>query len=269
MIRFNPRQPDNDVNISKTHPLVELAWLTGGLACIATLFFLLLGFTTDWIVMKTPIKVENWIGEKALEKFPGKDHPDLQKRLEELVASLPEDSPLHQYSFSIHLSNSKDINAVALPGGRIVVFLGLLQQVKSENELAMVLAHELGHYAHRDHLRGLGRGLGIVVTTLLLFGPNNSASDILANLFLTFQMNYSREQESSADQFALILLNARYGHVGGSMDFFQRMGRNNKSHIPYLLASHPHPQNRIDNLQRLISENGFQIKDTEPLNLLP
>ena len=46
------------------------------------------------------------------------------------------------------------MNAVALPGGNIVVFAGLLKEIKSENELAMILGHELGHFAHRDHLRG-------------------------------------------------------------------------------------------------------------------
>ncbi len=268
-MKFTPRLPDSNVNVSRTHPLVELLWLASGLILIAALAFLVFGLLTDWVATKTPIRIENWLGEVALERFPAKEHPGLQDKLTGLLSSLPEDSPLHQYNFSIHLSDSDEINALALPGGRIVVYSGLLKQVESENELGMVLVHELGHYAHRDHLRGLGRGLGVVIGTLLVFGPGSHASDVVTNMFLTFQMDYSQDQETAADQFGLILLNDHFGHVGGSIDFFVRMAEKRKSRIPYLLASHPHPQVRIDNLQRLIKENHYKIKKTQALVLKP
>ncbi len=126
---------------------------------------------------------------------------------------------MHRYNFTIYLSDSDDVNAIALPGGRIVVFKGLLDQVESENELAMVLAHELGHFAHRDHMRGLGRGLGLAVATALLLGENNSASGLISKAVLTFQVKYSQSQESAADQFGVDLLTARYGHAGGAPAF--------------------------------------------------
>jgi predicted Zn-dependent protease len=50
---------------------------------------------------------------------------------------------------NVYLMENEEINAVALPGGNIVVFTGLVAQVESENELAMVLAHEMGHFTHR------------------------------------------------------------------------------------------------------------------------
>ena len=77
------------------------------------------------------------------------------------VGELPPDSPISNRPFHVYVTEVDDINAIALPGSNIIVFSGLLQNIQSENELVMVLGHELGHYAHKDHLRGLGRGLGI------------------------------------------------------------------------------------------------------------
>jgi Zn-dependent protease with chaperone function len=72
-----------------------------------------------------------------------------------LVSSV-EGLPKFSYKVSVH--DQATVNAVALPGGNIIVFKGLLTELKSENEVAMILAHELGHYAHRDHLHGIGQG---------------------------------------------------------------------------------------------------------------
>ncbi len=261
---YTPKQLEGNVNVSETHPLVELSWLIGGLVVLVGLIFLFLGVSADWAISKTPISVENWIGQLALDEIPATESKPLEKRLQALLACLPKDSPLHQYHFHVFLDDSDTVNAVALPGGNIVVYKGLLDQVKSENELAMVLAHELGHFAHRDHLRSLGRGLGITLATTLIFGQDSAASNLAAKTLLTFQTNYSRQQESAADQFGVDLLARRYGHAGGATDFFARIEKEAGGKLPYLLASHPHPQDRIDALNRRIEEKHYRIAATQP-----
>ena len=268
---YTPKQLDGNVNVSKIHPLIELSWLIGSLIVLVGLIFLVLGLSADWAVSKTPISVETWIGRLALDEFPAEENEALEERLQSLLASLPEDSPLHQYTFHVFLDDSDTVNAIALPGGNIVVYQGLLDQIESENELAMILAHELGHFAHRDHLRGLGRGLGITLATTLIFGQESAASNLAAKTLLTFQTKYSREQESAADQFGVDLLTRRYGHAGGAIDFFTRINKEAGGTLPYLLASHPHPQNRIDALNRRIREKHYSVAATQPLkeNLHP
>jgi len=264
-MKFTPKTLEENVNVSRTHPLVELFWLVGGLVLIAGVVFLTLGALTDWAVSKTPYHVETWLGKQALSRFPGHENAALQQRLTELLASLPTDSPLKQYDFRVFLAETDEVNAVALPGGNIVVYTGLLRQVKSENELAMVLAHELGHFAHRDHLRGLGRGLGLAVATTLLFGEDNAASSLVSKSLLSFQIKYSQSQEAAADAFGLELLNRRFGHVGGGTDFFARLAKQAGSRLPYLLASHPHPEARIEKLQALIEARHYRVEATLPL----
>ena len=270
-MKFTPVHLQDNVNTSKSHPLIELLWLLGGLILLIGMTFIILGVTADWAVTKTPVKIENWLGQQALNQFQTEENPALMQRLQSLLDCLPQDSPLRQYQFKIFLSNTDDVNAIALPGGNIVVFSGLLRQVKSENELAMVLAHELGHFAHRDHMRSLGRGLGLAVATTLLFGENNATSELASKALLSFQAKYSQDQESAADQFALDLLSKRYGHAGGATEFFSRLAEDAGSKLPYILASHPHPQARIDALKQRIKEKNYPISNPLPLadDILP
>ncbi len=264
-MKLTLKKLEGNVNVSKTHPLAELLWLVGGLILVAAGLFAALGLGTDWAAARTPIRIETWLGHQALAHFPAEENPALQARLMGLLDALPADSPLHQYQFRVFLSASEEVNAVALPGGNIVVFAGLLQQVASENELAMVLAHELGHFAHRDHLRGLGRGLGLSVATALLLGQDSFASRLVSNTLLTFQLRYSQAQESAADRYALGLLARRFGHAGGATDFFARMAQEAGSRLPYLLASHPHPQARIEGLQKQIASQGYVVGKVLPV----
>ena len=129
----------------------------------------------------------------------------------------------------------------------------------------MILAHELGHFAHRDHLRSLGRGLGVAVAATLLFGEESAASNLVSKTLLTFQVKYSQDQESAADRFGLDLLAAHYGHAGGATDFFTRLAVDSGNQLPYLLASHPHPQARITALKRQIKNNNYLVKKNLPL----
>jgi len=264
-VKFTPKQIEENVNVSRTHPLVELAWLFGGVLLLVLIGYFLLGIATEIAVAKTPLAAENWLGEQVLGQMDFFESEALQQRLEKLLESLPTDSPLHEYDFSVQLVESEEINALALPGGNIVVFSGLVEQADSENEIAMVLAHELGHFANRDHLRRLGRGLSLAVAAFFLFGENNATGDLINKLFLVSESHYSREQESAADRFALDLLVASYGHAGGATDFFARVGKKAGRRAPYLLASHPHPQARINELQSLIDSFHYRVESTVPL----
>ncbi len=264
-MKFTPKYIDENVNVSKTHPLIELAWMLAGILLLALVFYLLLGVTADLAVAKIPIKAEVWLGEHFVDSFEANENEPLRRRLQTLLDRLPSESPLHSYTFSVQIVESEQINALALPGGHIVVFSGLIEQAESENELAMVLAHELGHFAHRDHLKRLGRGLGLTVAAMLVFGEDSSVTQMASNLFMVTESRYSRQQESDADSFGLDLLVSRYGHAGGATDFFRRVGEKSESRIPYLLASHPHPEDRINALRQMIADKAYPVEKITPM----
>jgi len=266
-MKFTPRLLTENVNVSRTHPLAELAWMLGGLALVLAVLYLLIGAAVEAVVDRLPPRAEHWLGRQALKNFAVAGNPALDHRLQALLDHLPPDSPLGGGEFRVWVAETEEINAVALPGECIVVFRGLLEAVASENELDMVLAHELGHYAGRDHLKGLGRGLVATVLAMTLFGSDSSAADLVAKITLSFDARYSQRQEAAADAWGLDLLVARHGHAGGAVDFFARMAeREDAPRLAYLRASHPHPGDRIRNLERRIAERGYRLEQVVPLS---
>lgn len=271
-MKFIPKELDGNVNVSKTHPLAELAWLLGGVVLIIAILYFVLGITAEYAATRIPVKAEVWLGERALLQYGAEESTALRKRLDPLLDALPADSPLHAYPFKVHMIDSNEVNAVALPGGQILVFSELVNQAESENELMMVLAHELGHYANRDHLKGLGRGLGISFATLLFFGQDSSVSSLVSDLCMSFESRYSQAQESAADEFAVDLLATSQGHAGGATEFFSRLNeKRGDKRLMYLFASHPHPADRVEKIHQRIAASGYAVLDTRPLgdDLLP
>ncbi len=266
-MKFTPRALSENVNVSKGHPLAELAWMLGGLALLLAALYLLIGQAVEVVAERLPPGAEGWLGRQALARFDAAANPALERRLQSLLATLPADSPLRRVPFRVLVADTDAINALALPGECIVVFRGLLEAVASENELDMVLAHELGHFAHRDQLKGLGRGLVATFLAMALFGSDSSAADLVANLTLSFDARYSQRQEAAADAWGLDLLVARHGHAGGAVDFFVRMNRRDDApRLAYLRASHPHPADRIRSLERRIAERHYLLEPVLPLD---
>ena len=258
-MKYTPKELSGNVNVSGGHPLVELAWLAGGLAAIIAVIWLGLVLVAELVIPRVPIDVEIWAGNHLLSQQSHRDDPSVTRILRHLLGGLPGYSPLRRYNFSVTVADNDVVNALALPGGRIVVFSGLLKQVRSENELAMVLGHELGHFAHRDHLRGMGRGLGVALAVAMIFGRDSAAAGFAANLVHGLEMRYSQRQEGNADAFGLDLLVAGYGHAGGATDFFSRLAGESDGKIAYVLASHPHPEDRISALKKMIGEKGYRV----------
>ncbi len=146
-----------------------------------------------------------------------------------------------------HLTYMEELspNAFAVPGGTICVTRGLLNALDEEVAVAFVLAHELGHFAQRDHLRGMGRRLGFGMSVRVLLGGDLEAfSRGTTGLVLA---KYSRTQESGADDFGIRCVLAVYGETEGAEALFEVLEEQEGS-LPgwaYMFSSHPDNQSRI------------------------
>lgn len=145
-------------------------------------------------------------------------------------------------------------NAFAIPGGLIAVTSALVDAVGSdETAVAMILGHELGHFAHRDHLRGLGRA---VVLGMLLTAVVGSDLGVLGRLAMNLEeLRYSRRQEQQADLFGARVVLDTFGNTG-SFDRFLRQLAEEESLPPwaYMFSTHPHPEERIRALETFMRE---------------
>lgn len=266
-MRFAARQPGTNVNVSSTHPLKEFAILAGGLLAIVVGIYLALGLAVDLIVPRLSMGLEKklataFIGELVeSEEVNGASHvlQAVVDRLQEHCAPLP-------YTITVHVQQADAVNAVALPGGHMLVFTGLLARMESENELAFVLAHEMGHYAHRDHLRGLGRALVLMTASTVLLGADSSINSMIANGMTLTELSFSRKQETQADEFALHALSCHYGHVGGATDFFSKIPKDgDPGRFGHYFASHPENRRRIAHLKDLAREHAYPTTPPLPL----
>lgn len=266
-MKFSARQPGTNVNVSKTHPLKEFAILAGGLLAIVIGVYLILGLAVDLIVPRLSMDLENKIAGTFVGKLVQTDEvADTTRSVQAMVDRLQDQCAPLPYNITIHVQQAEAINAAALPGGHMVVFTGLLEKMTSENELAFVLAHELGHFAHRDHLRGLGRALVLMTASTVLLGAENSINGMIGQGMMLTELSFSRKQETQADEFALDTLACYYGHVAGATAFFDKIpAEGNPGRFGHYFASHPENRRRIDHLKELARERGYPTGSLLPI----
>ena len=257
-MKFIPRKPRDDVNVSPEHPLVEATTLVVGLGLIFAVVLVALLFLVDLLLWFVPPEKEirmfdAWLPEDIATVAI--DDPRLET-LEELLARLSRHWPDSKYPFRVEIDESDEANAMAYPGGLIVVTAGLIERAESENELAFILGHELGHFRNRDHIRGLGRGAVLLILFTAISSSDNSAAmgSSIANLTLS---GFSRSQEARADRFGLYLVHAEYGHVAEAWRFFDRLDDGHAGLLQSYLSTHPPPGNRIERLTEYAAENGW------------
>jgi len=269
MVKFTLQTIEENVNISKVSPKREFVVLSLGLLGIILFIYITLGLALDRLIISMPYKVDQMAaklfqfkGFETSEKFIEAQRA-AQTLLDQLSAKLPD----NHLEYTLYIVNSEEVNALALPGGHIILLSGLLSEIESENELAMVLGHELGHYANHDHLRGLGRGIVFMVAATVLFGTDSGVTNMVSSALSTVEMKFSRTQESAADLFALDLLNKQYGHVAGATDFFERIEK--KRDLPRFIAmflTHPMGQKRVDSLNQTVVDLHYRVEDKRPLD---
>jgi Zn-dependent protease with chaperone function len=266
-MKYTPRQPESNVNVTPTSPLREFFVLTAALLGIVVGIYFLLGLTVDLVLPHISMGLEKKMATLFIGSFMGKGtDSEREQAVQSLITTMRDQCASVPYEFKIHVRKADPVNAMAMPGGHIIVFTGLLDKVTSENELAFVLAHEMGHYAHRDHLRALGRGLVFMAISASLFGPDSGVSKMLAHALNITELSFSRMQETQADEFALETVHCFYGHAGGATDFFEKIPKaQDPGTFGHYFASHPENRRRISHLEDIIRSKGFKLAERKPL----
>lgn len=260
-MRFVPKQAKEGINVSDTHPLVEAGTLIVGLSAIFFFVALALIFIVELALFYVSSEDEadwfsDWLPDDLVTVAPN-DERLYETQL--LVDRLAEHWPDSAYSFRVEIDDSDVSNAMALPGGLIIVTQGLLNRVESENELAFVLGHELGHFKNRDHLRALGRGLMFSIVFAGVMG--NDVTDVGINIADVTLKGFSRQQELDADEFGLSIVHEEYGHVDEAWRLFERWDDDDESTIEIInyLSTHPETGDRIVDMKRYAESQGWRI----------
>ncbi len=229
---------------------VIVGWSAAALVSIVLMVLFVVPLVADRLTPLIPYALEKRIGEVADKQvkviFEGKacESPDGKAAFTKLVDTLRQAGEVDVTADAAVISN--DIaNAIALPGGKIYVFEGLLTKAENVDELAGVLAHELGHVKNRDGLRNLIYNGGTSFLIGLLFGDVTGSSAIIFASREMFQASHSREAERSADQTTIDVMR-KLGRSPKPMgEFLLRVTGKEKGKGLAMISSHPLSEDRL------------------------
>lgn len=268
---FTPVILDDTVNVSPDRALPEFFKLLASAIGLALLAYLALGFALEALVVRVPVETEMWmlrhIGQSAEARIAGETKPEDGTWPQSLLDSLPAAVKPAGYDFRVTISPSPDPNALALPGGVIVITRGLLESLESENALVFVLGHELGHFRNRDHLRGMGRGLSALLLSAALLGQDSRIVRTISGVTLTTDMAFSRKAEQQADEWGLKTLMAHYDHTGGVREVFRILDTSEKTFTPELFLTHPHTAKRQERIGLIVRQQKLPAGEPVPLHI--
>jgi predicted Zn-dependent protease len=166
---------------------------------------------------------------------------------------------LSGYKWEFHLVKDKQENAFCMPGGKVVVYTGILPVTKNEPGLATVLGHEIGHAVARHGNERMSQGLvtqlgSVALSTALSSRPAETQQLFMAAYGMGTQVGvllpYSRLQESEADRLGLIFMSMAGYDPHQAVDFWRRMeNQKNQASPPEFLSTHPSHATRIKDIE--------------------
>ena len=265
----NPKVPEG-INVSRHSGLYEFFLLSLG----TLLLFAVLGFAALYLGSllgrHAPVAWENAVARLVLSdriSASDADSSPIEAELQDLAERLAAQIGLPDgLTIKAHYLDDDMINAFATVGGHIFIARGLIERMRNENALAMVVAHEVAHIAHRDPAAALGGGL---LLQILLSVASSSTSEVPEDLIFgpnaLLLNSFSRDVEREADAAALVALAGLYGHVGGASAFFEIV--RGLPQPPELLSSHPLTQERIDVIDETARQRNWpSLGDPTPLS---
>jgi beta-barrel assembly-enhancing protease len=155
------------------------------------------------------------------------------------------------YPIEIAIVKSPEVNAFAVPGGHIVVYEGILENMKTPEQLAALLGHEASHIEKRHSLRNIFRSMARKMFLLLIFGGDAGIAGYLANRADDLKgLEYSRELETEADDHGMQMMYNSGIDVNGMLLLMQQLQKSGEGKEPSsLLSTHPVFESRIANVR--------------------
>lgn len=246
---------------AKSRSLIQRQWTHLVLAAVVFLGLLVAGyfglthFAARWAARKMPVPVEVKWGRVIATTFlvdkqvltDGAAVSACAVIMSRLTNAL-ELNP--GYPFDLHVVKSDMVNALALPGGQIVVFTGLMEKADSPDEVAGVLAHEIQHILQRHVVQRLVTTLGGRALIMAAFGGGNLSS-IAVGAGQLLSLSYGRTQEREADQLGLQLMVRAGIHPAALASFFERLHQSESLKLPEIISTHPATKERVADIKKI------------------
>ncbi len=186
----------------------------------------------------------------------------IAKAITDYYTSIGQGKDLDGYQWEFNLVDSKEVNAWCMPGGKVVVYTGLLPITQNEAALAVVLGHEITHAVAKhgnERMSQVALAQGLEIAGNIFTSGNQKANSIFNNVFApTAQVGVllpnSRNQEYEADHYGLIFAAMAGYNPREAISFWKRMSAAGGAKPPEFLATHPSDENRIAKLEGYMDE---------------
>ncbi|QPH54286.1 M48 family metallopeptidase [Pontivivens ytuae] len=227
-----------------------LAWCAAAAASFVLIVFVLVPLTAERLTPFITAETEAQMGAQVRRNLVRVAEPFLgetprrcvaPKGIDALEIMLARLDPEGAYGVMPEIWDVDMVNAVALPGGHVIFFRELIDEAESAEEVAGVLAHEIGHVSRRDGLRLSLRAAGSAGLLSMVIGDFAGGVVAVAVAEQLLTSSYQREAEEAADDFAFAMLTEADVSTSGIAEFFARLHEEigETSELMSHLASHP------------------------------
>ncbi|GLX76890.1 Zn-dependent protease [Thalassotalea insulae] len=222
----------------------------------------------------------NQMGISSFEQLKQKEKISTDKATNQFVqcvaSAVTKNVPksTHSGDWEVVVFDSEQVNAFALPGGKIGVYTGILKVTENQDQLAAIIGHEVAHVIERhsnerlssNQITQIGAAAGSAVLTQQ--GVENKEAWMMAGLAIAqygFLMPYSRMHESEADIVGQNLMAKSGFKPAAAIDLWRNMAKQSKGAPPEFLSTHPSNQTRINDLtQHLAKSQQLLTTDNRP-----
>jgi len=197
----------------------------------------------------------------ALQRLPRANDLAMQRRLERIGRGIADASGTPGTNWEFVVFDSPQVNAFVLPGGKVGFFRGLIDQAQSDDEIAAVLGHEVGHVAARHAAERMSQQLALELGVSLAaaalseeYGRNaeSIAGALGAGALYGLILPYSRMQELEADRLSVPLMTRAGFDPAGALAFWRRMAGDGADALEWM-STHPADGRRLTELQALVT----------------
>ncbi|MBW4665444.1 MAG: M48 family metalloprotease [Chroococcus sp. CMT-3BRIN-NPC107] len=220
-----------------------------GYALTGSIFGPISAVQTTAMLLQGESSVGKSVSKQARKQLKMVEEPDTVAYVNEIGQKLALVAGRNDFEYEFFVVMEEDLNAFALPGGKVFINAGAISKTNSEAELAGLIAHELSHAVLSHGFQLVAEGN--LVSNVTQYVPLGST---VANLFV---LNYSRDMERQADTLGTRLLASTGYAADGLRNLMIILGEQEKNNPPSWLSSHPATDNRVDYLEKLIVRNQY------------
>ncbi len=170
---------------------------------------------------------------------------------------------IKNFSWEFNLVKDDQVNAFCMPGGKIVVYEGLMKLISSDDELAVVLGHEVAHAVAKHSNERMSQQLlaqyGAQILGEALSGKSAAMQKVGKTVYglgtqYGVMLPFSRKHETEADYMGLILMAMAGYNPAVAVTFWQKMSAGGSGSVPEIMSTHPSDATRINNIKKHLPE---------------